>query len=334
MKKKKVAVIGLGDYGTRMHIPALIASQKAELVGVSSSDPKDVKQYSEQFHTKGFENPEELMDTLHPDFIILTVYHNQYLPLVEMAAKRGIHILKEKPLGHTMLEAEKIVAPVEKYHIHMMLGVNRRFAPVFQKFHEYILSMKDIYAFQIDYAISANEPNTGWRAKKEISGGGATIDFGYHAIDVLLWNLGLPRGILAEYSTKAKPKEVYDTDDTAAMLIQYKPQALYGTINLSRVLPRREYYKFVGSSDIVEYENGTIRMKKSDGTLIKEEALAIPKLEVTTKEIDYFCDVIDGLKENIATPQMHREHMAFITAAYDSEVKGKYIDPSDYITKK
>lgn len=331
--KKRVVVVGLGDYGTTMHIPALKNSTKAELVGVMSSDEKDVEKYSQELQVPGFTDFSACLDSLKPDFVILAVYHNQYVPLVREAAKRGIHVLKEKPLGHTLEEAKELIKIVKESRIHMQLGVNRRFAPDFQMLSEYIHNMHDKHFFEVNYSIGYYQyPHVGWRGERSISGGGSIIDFGYHAIDVILWNFGLPKGILAEMSWKAKPNEAYDTEDTATFLLRYKPEEFYGNVILSRVLPKKEYYRIVGSEEIVEYENGVIRLSSIDGkVIIKEESLKAPKQEVTTREIDYFCDVIDGKEKPVATPTEHLEHMALVTAAYDSEKQGKYINPQEYL---
>lgn len=328
--KKKVVVVGLGDYGTRMHIPALRDSSKAELVGVMSSDKKDVDKYAKELNLPGFTDLPICLDTVKPDFVIIAVYHNQYGSLVREAAKRNIPVFMEKPLGHTIEEAKALVTIAEESKIPMQLGVNRRFAADFQTLADYIALMHDKYFFEINYAIGYPSPHEGWRGHRDIAGGGSIIDFGYHAIDVILWNFGLPKGILAEMSWKAKPNEVYDTEDTATFLLRYKPQEFYGNVILSRVLPRKEYYRVVGSKEFVEYDNGIVRLSTIEGKVIQEESLKIPKQEITTAEIDYFCDVIDGKADPIATPTEHLAHMALVTAAYTSEKEGKYIDPKIY----
>ena len=73
--KKRVVVVGLGNYEVTMHIPTLQASSRAGLVGVVSLDQKDVDQCSKQFHVPGFTNLARCLDALKPDFVILAVYH-------------------------------------------------------------------------------------------------------------------------------------------------------------------------------------------------------------------------------------------------------------------
>lgn len=329
--KKKVVVVGLGNYGVTMHIPALQGSSNAQLVGVMSSDQKDVEQFSKQFHVPGFTNFTLCLETLKPDFVILAVYHNQYLSLVKEAAKRKVHVFYEKPFGYNLAEAKKIVEIVNKSGIYMQIGVQRRFAPDFIAFAKYVDAMRDKYFFEVNYAVAFQHPHSGWRGQRKIAGGGSIMDFGYHVIDVILWNFGLPRGIIAETSWKAKPDKIYDTEDTATFLLRYKPQEFYGNVILSRILPRKEYYKVVGSEEIVEYDNGTVRSSTIKGEVLKEEFFKIPKAEVTTREIDYFCDVIDGKVKAVSTPFEHLGHMAIVTAAYASDKKGEYIDPHKYL---
>lgn len=166
--KKRVVVVGLGDYGVNMHIPALQASSKAKLVGVMSSNKQDVDKYAKQLNVLGFTDIADCLDTLNPDFIILAVYHNQYLPLVKEAAKRNIHILKEKPFGYNFAEAKELVKIVSDSKIHMQIGVNRRFSPAFNTFAQYVNNMHDKYFFEVNYAIGFQFPHSGWRGKKGI----------------------------------------------------------------------------------------------------------------------------------------------------------------------
>jgi predicted dehydrogenase len=329
--KKRVVVVGLGNYSLTMHIPALKASKKAELIGVMSSDPNDIDLYAKQFNVPGFTDLSTCLDNLRPDFVILAVYHNQYLPLVKEAAKRGVHILYEKPFGFDLAESKKIVNIVAKSKLHMQIGVQRRFAPDFIAFAKQVSAMQDKYFFEVNYSVAFQYPHSGWRGKKAIAGGGSIMDFGYHVIDVLLWNFGLPNGIITEISWKAKPDKIYDTEDTATFLLRYKPREFYGNIILSRILPRKEYYKVIGSQEMVEYDNGVVRVSTIQGKVLKEKSFKVSKVETVKKEIDYFCDVIDNKVKPISTPVDHLAHMAMVTAAYNSEIQGKYIDPHRYL---
>jgi len=72
-------------------------------------------------------------------------------------------------------------------------------------------------------------------------------------------------------------------------------------------------------------------MSTIDGKILKEEVLKRTEIEVTTNEINYFSDVIDGKAKPISTPNDHLEHMALIKAIYLSETKGAYIDPHRYL---
>ncbi|WP_414731860.1 Gfo/Idh/MocA family oxidoreductase [Agrobacterium pusense] len=63
----------------------------------------------------------------------------------------------------------------------------------------------------------------GWRAKRDIAGGGALIDMGYHLIDLVIWFLGMPEIVMARTSGSAKPDQKYDVEDTAHLLLAYEP---------------------------------------------------------------------------------------------------------------
>lgn len=325
MSKKRVALIGLGEYMGQCHIPAIQQSEEMEIVGVMSKDPKDVVEWSEKLHAPGFSSAEELLDTVKPDFVIIAVYHNQYLPLVRAAAKRGIHVFKEKPLATTLTEGKELEKIVADSKIHMMLGTQRRFNPAFQKFVSLVSSLKGTYYFEVSGQLGFPEKWETWRANKAIAGGGVLLDWGYHLTDVLLWAFGMPQLVTAQVSKNARNDSDYEVEDTATMLLKY--EGFYGTAFVSRALPKKEYYRVVGTEKVIEYDLMTVRVRDIKGNVLEEEKFTTPKIKFVQDELEYFCKVIDGKEKLVEDASYHLQHMAIIESCYKAFQESVYIDP-------
>lgn len=326
MSKKRVAIVGLGDYVTALHIPVILVSQRMEIVAVESKDPKDVEEWSQKLGVKGYTEFETLLKEVKPDFVILAVDHNQYLPLVRLAASYNIPVFKEKPIARNVKEAKELVEIVQKSGIPMMFGTQRRFAPAFQKFAELVKEVEGIHYVEARGALGYSFTWEGWRTDKEISGGGVMHDWGYHLTDILLWNFGLPESVAALFINKSREDSTYNVEDTASVLLKYEDKI--GSIFISRTLPKSEYYRAVGFEKVAEYENGIVRLKDIKGNTLQEHNLSVPKTEFVKDELEYFCDVLDGKKELEQDATYHLQHIAVIEAAYLSEKEKRFVSPA------
>ncbi|MCL4354023.1 Gfo/Idh/MocA family oxidoreductase [Patescibacteria group bacterium] len=326
----RVGLIGLGHQATGIHIPALLSMRQLEIVGLTSADHQTGEEISKNLQKKYFYNVEELLATAKPDFVIIAVPHSEYFNIIQKVAARKIHILKEKPLSLNLKEGKKLLKIAEQNEIEIMIGLQRRFNPVYKRFKEEVKKEKNIFFFEGKYSIAVDNPHEGWRGDKKLAGGGCTIDMGYHMIDLLVWYFGLPDGVICEYSCKAKPGEKYDAEDTAAMLIKYKDK--YGTLNISRVIPpKTEYIKAVSSNKVIEVRDGDFLETNLCGNIIEKIPPELSKIDIAKREIQYFCNVVEKKAKNEYDIKYHLQHMAFVESCYNSFESKKLVNPNLFL---
>jgi predicted dehydrogenase len=331
MKKLRTAIIGLGHQAEEDHIPGILDSQFAELVAICDKDENKLKEWQQKLNVNGYVKYTDMFNNEKLDFLVIAVPHDEYKAIMEEAIKRKIHILKEKPFAKDLKEAIYLKNLSEKNKVNIMTTLQRRFNPIYNSFFQLLEHIGDPFLVEIKYNIFVNNPHEGWRGSKEKAGGGCIIDMGYHMIDMLIWYFGLPDRVHAELSSKAKPEEKYDAEDTAIILFSYN-SGLNGHIEISRYAsPKTEFMKIIGTKGIIEINRGSIKRIKNNGevaeSLIREVAWPI----ASTNQIDYFSKIILGERENIGSPAYHLQHMAFIEACYQSKEKGMYIDPKELL---
>ncbi|VVB60736.1 UDP-N-acetylglucosamine 3-dehydrogenase [uncultured archaeon] len=331
MKKLKTAIIGLGHQATEDHIPGLKESQFAELKAICDIDEPKLKECEKKLNVNGYVDYKELLGSEDLDFIIVATPHNIHKEVLEEAAKRKVNVLKEKPFARNLKEAFYFKKLCDESGIVLTTTLQRRFNPIYTTFFQLVDQIGEPFFVDAKYTLFVDNLQEGWRGSKEEAGGGCIIDMGYHMIDMLIWYFGLPDKVHAEFSSKAKPEEKYDAEDTASILFSYEND-LYGSLILSRYYPpKTESIKVIGSKGIIEIDRGSIKRLKSNGEVAESLTREYSWPVAAANQIDYFCRVVNGDRENIGSPKYHLKHVSFIDACYESKEKGKYVNPKELL---
>ena len=258
--------------------------------------------------------------------------HYLHFNATKSAVLHKINVLKEKPFAISLKQAKELNQLAQKNKIIISTTTQRRFNPVYIKFKHFFDKIGTPFFFESQYTFYTSEPHVGWRGQKKLAGGGCLIDMGYHLLDLFLWYFGLPDGIIAKSSCRAKENIIYDAEDTIALLLNYHNKKFFGSALISRsIAPKQEHLNVFGTRGSIYLKRGKIERMSSDGTV--QESLQVEQDWSLTAydQINYFIKVIKGQAPNIYSPEAHLKHIALIEAAYLSEQKGKYIDPHEIL---
>jgi predicted dehydrogenase len=143
MKKRlKIGVLGTGHLG-KIHLRCIIASDELELVGFFDADAKRAELIANELNIKAFDSVEALIDACEAiDIVTPTVTHFE---LAKAAILRGRSVFIEKPLTHTVAEAEALVALKNEKNVTVQVGHVERFNPAFLSLDGAIASVEPIF---------------------------------------------------------------------------------------------------------------------------------------------------------------------------------------------
>lgn len=129
MKKLRAICAGAG-YFSQFHYEAWKRIVNVEIVAVCDQDLVKAKQIATQYGFPNFYGDmETMLQNEQADFIDIITPPNTHLAFCSLAAKRGLHIICQKPLAPTMAEAKQIQALQTAYGIRIMVHENFRFQP-------------------------------------------------------------------------------------------------------------------------------------------------------------------------------------------------------------
>lgn len=237
-----VGVIGLG-YG-RAHIPGFQASG-CRVVGVCQRDEAAARAIAQRYQVPGvFTRWEDLLAQTRPDVVVIATPPHLHHPIAVRAFAQGAHVLCEKPLAMSRAEGQAMVDAAKDAGRVAMTGFNWRFTPAMQRFHAMVRDGAVGRAFHVGgrwlggrWADEKLAPT--WRMDRTQAGHGAMGDQGVHLIDMIRWNFGEFRRVVAHVGigpsrTIPGGGRAADAEDYATVLGELESGAEV-TLTVSRV---------------------------------------------------------------------------------------------------
>ncbi|WP_112180043.1 MULTISPECIES: Gfo/Idh/MocA family protein [Paraliobacillus] len=135
MKRKvRVGVVGLGGIAQKAYLPILTKQEDWDLIGAYTPNQEKLKRICTSYRLQPFSSMEALSKECDAVFVhSSTETHYQ---VVDYLLDQGKDIYVDKPLASSIEEAELLVEKSEKLGLKLMVGFNRRFAPVYQEAKE------------------------------------------------------------------------------------------------------------------------------------------------------------------------------------------------------
>lgn len=219
----RVGVLGAGNFARMVLIPKIVANAAltptilCSAGGVSAAH-SGLKHGFERATT----DENEVLDSDDVDVVFSITQHNLHANHVTRAINSGKHVFVEKPLCMNTDELAAIEEAVQRKADEcpvIMVGFNRRFAPLAQK-------MKDVFnatdaPLTTTFRFNAGSiPADHWTQVDEV-GGGRIVGEACHAIDFVTWLTGsLPVRVYAESIGGPAAPEI--TDDQCFITLRHE----------------------------------------------------------------------------------------------------------------
>jgi predicted dehydrogenase len=120
----RVGVVGVGYLGS-IHARIYAGMANAELVGVADIDPKTAERVAAEHGCSSFTDPYALLDQVDAVSVAVptTAHKEVALPYLEA----GKHVLLEKPIAPSVVEAQQIVDAADRADVVLLIGHLERF---------------------------------------------------------------------------------------------------------------------------------------------------------------------------------------------------------------
>jgi predicted dehydrogenase len=191
----RVAIMGLGSYGTRV-AEAMQSCKKAKLVGVISGTPSKIKDWQSKYgipekNCYTYEDFDKIRDNPDIDAVYVITPNALHKDQVIRVAKAGKQVICEKPMSVNASDAQQMVDACKKAGVKLLIGYRMHFEP---KTLEIVRMRKEgafgkLLFFQGLSGFTIGNPGQ-WRLNRELSGGGAMMDIGVYSVNGSRYMIG------------------------------------------------------------------------------------------------------------------------------------------------
>jgi UDP-N-acetylglucosamine 3-dehydrogenase len=264
MTKLKIGVIGTGSIAKHRHLVEYARNNEVEIVAVCDINQARVEEVGANFGAaKTFT---DYNDLLKEDLDAVSVCTPNYLhaPISIAALKAGKHVLCEKPMATSEVEADQMIEAAQNSGKTLMIAHNQRFVKSHQLAKEWIASGKlgKVYSFRTAFGHPGPETwsaegKDSWFFKKDEAFIGAMGDLGVHKTDLIRHILGeeiVEVAAMVETSSKKNA----DVDDNAVLILKTE-SGIIGTLAASW-----SYNGTEDNSTVIYAENGVLRLEDDD----------------------------------------------------------------------
>lgn len=246
--KVRLGIIGAGGISQLVHIPGFQRCKHAEVVAICDPAEAVLHKSGNMFTIKSrYTDYKDMLQSEDLDVVCIATPNDLHAPIVSEAAKRGLHILCEKPIALNQAEAKRMHAKVQAAGIVNMVAYTYRYVPAIRFLKQLIAQgrLGKILHFRAFYLQEWGGDGASWRTRKKQSGSGELGDVGSHLIDFgrfLVGELssvcGMTRIWLPKRRNTSGKLETADVDDAATFLGEFDNGAT-GLFEATRFAPGR-----------------------------------------------------------------------------------------------
>ncbi len=273
----RIGLIGAGRMG-RLHLQSLSALPEARIVAVCDSDRAKAQAAAQPYAATAHINPRTLIEAERLDAVFLCLPPFARGEPEELAARAGVHLFAEPPVGLTPEKARNTQKEIEKSGIVASVGFYWRYLSGVERARD-LLNGRKIAMFR---AVNlAPAVPAGWRRRRDSCGGQMVMD-ATDLIDLARLFGGEMHSLFARQSQGIVAARVpdYDIEDVLTAVVRFQ-SGVVGQFLCSNVSPRRERSLTVVAEDLeLRLTEETLEVyEPGKRTLIEHDAPALPTAE-------------------------------------------------------
>jgi len=264
LRHVRYGVIGVGMMGSG-HVDMIpdAKSRDFSLTALADIDAAKAKKFGQQCKVPYFGSGFEMIDSGLCDAVIVAVPHYWHAPLTIYAARKGLHVMCEKPLSATISDARLMVADCAKRKVSLGVMLHHRARADMNAVKKLIDSGKigEIFRAQLIcsnwFRTQAYYDSGAWRGTWDGEGGGVLINQAPHHFDLFQWLAGMPKSVMGLISTRCHKIEV---EDCGNFLMDYGKGRVGYIYTTTAEEPGYEQFMFCGDKGTIVVENGKIKL--------------------------------------------------------------------------
>jgi len=338
MNKLRFAVIGTG-FWANYQIPAWLELEGVELVALYNRTKSKAEQLAHKYNIPAvYDSVEKLIEIEKLDFVDIITDVDTHAPFTELAAKKGIAVICQKPMAPRLSIAKEMVDICHRQQVPFLIHENFRWQSPLRKLKELLNSGRIGNVFKARVMFCSGFPvfdNQPFLAELDEF---ILTDIGSHTLDICRFLFGEVDTLFCQ--THSVNKKIKGEDVANVFMKMHNGISCYAEMSYASIL---EYESFPQTFVLVEGEYGSLHLTKDfeirlttrDGTEIwKAEPILYPWIDpayavIHSSIVDCNRDILNHLqgKTNAETTGVDNfETVRLVHASYASAKKNQLIN--------
>ncbi len=225
-----VGLIGAGNISDT-HARALREIAGVTIAAVVAPTRAHAEQLAARHGASAFDSLDRFLDHRPLDLVVVGSPSGLHAAHGAAAARRGLHVLVEKPIDVTTAAADALIDEAARAGVTLGVIFQDRLKPDLRRLKALVDAGRLGAPILADARVKWYRPpsyyqQSRWRGTHALDGGGALMNQGIHTVDVLLWLFGPVRRVTAKAAAMLHAIEV---EDTAVALLEFANGAI-GTL--------------------------------------------------------------------------------------------------------
>lgn len=228
----RFGIVGCGVIGTTHARLISTLDGRARLVAVADIEEARAQKIADAHGAEVADGLAGLVARDDIDAISVCLPSGLHADAAKTALDAGKHVIVEKPIDITIAAADRLIAAEQRSGKTVTVISQRRFQPAQRLLHDAVTAGR---LGRVTSGISESTfwrsqeyyDSGGWRGTWELDGGGALMNQGVHAVDLLVWMLGEPVEVSAHSAMLAHSR--IEVEDTVSATVRFASGAI-GTI--------------------------------------------------------------------------------------------------------
>jgi len=256
----KIGVIGLGQMGS-IHARHMAQLDEVRVVAVADLAQERARAIGKAIGARVFGDAHALLRKGRAEAVLLATPHPLHAPLAAYAARRGVHVLSEKPLATSAAAADRLVATCRAHHVLLGVMFQQRTDPSWRAVKQLIDAGVLGTVYRLSFVTAAYRPrayyrSAAWRGTWQGEGGGVLMNQAPHALDLFIWIGGMPRAVQGIAATRLHAIAV---EDVALAACDYGAGKIGWVYATTAEVAGADRLEIVGERGMLVWENGQLR---------------------------------------------------------------------------
>lgn len=326
MDKVKWAVVGSSNFALDWIARGVSLGSNAHLAAIVSRDVDRARAAATRTGAQHAYTSIDEIDTNEVDGVFIVTPNPFHAPLAIAAAKRGLHVIVEKPMAPTSAECQAMIDAAQEAGVVLAVAHCMEWASPVVRARELVADGTIGKVVQVTIGSSFNSPpDNQWRQNDSTeAGGGSLYDMGVHAIDTIQ-RIVEPINNVAAFSDHFLYD--YPADDLTSTLVRFASGA-HGIVQ-SHMTCSQNNLEIIGTKGKLISNQWLGREFAGDLALEqggKRTQLELPHVNVYVPQIEHVSACVYNGSTPIISGERGRDNVRVIEAAVKSARTGHFIN--------